>query len=471
MNAPLANFPWRFSLGTAAAVVVLSQLSQVVQRGDLGSWIRLAIELLLIYAGLQILRWLLLELPARLGLWRGPSKILQDLLLLVIATSVTAVLVQQRGQINLVGLVTTSAVLTAVVGLAAQETLKDLFAGITLQLDPPFREGDWIDLGDVRGTVSQLTLMNTHLLAMDGSQIVLSNSTVAQATLKRFRPGGAVGLRFSLGLDYTLPPSEALALLRRSLAQHPLVLSEPRAEVWVGAYGDSAISYEVMAFHNGLGDRAGYTLRSELLERIWYALERVGQSVPFPVREIRRRRERTDGHLDFSAAGTQRRAALLAHNPLLKQLRAEQLQLLAPLTRCLRFTTGELIVREGDPGDALFQVIEGRVEVIKQNPNGTATSVATLHAGDVFGEMTLCTNEPRNATVQALEQTVLLEVERQDLLPLIEAEPELLERIAALVAQRRSQLEALTQADGNAVAASLLQRMQQLFASMGRQGD
>ena len=462
----LAGFPWRFSLTAAVVVAGLALLRATPLGPAMGTWLRLASELMIVYAALQVLRWLLLELPAQLGLWRGPSKILQDLLLLLIGASVTVVLVQQRGQVNLVGLVTTSAVLTAVVGLAAQETLKDLFAGITLQLDPPFREGDWIDLGDVRGTVQQLTLMNTQLESMDGSQIVLSNSTVAQATLKRFRPGGPIGLRFNLGLDYTLPPSEALRLLRQTLAQHPQVLVDPAPEAWVGAYGDSAITYEVMAFHTALGDRATYSLRSDLLEQIWYALERIGQSVPFPVREIRRRRERADTSLDFSVAGTQQRTELLAQNTLLNQLKPEELQQLAPLTRCLRFARGELIVREGDPGDALFQVVEGSVEVLKQTAAGSTTVVTTLTVGDVFGEMTLCTNEPRSATVQALEQTVLLEVERQDLLPLIEADPALLERIASLVARRRSELESLTQADGNAVAASLLSRMQQLFASM-----
>ena len=465
----LVGFPLRFSLIAAAVYLGLELLHATALGHAIGTWLRLVSDLLIIYAALRVLCWLLLVLPTQLGLWRGPSKILQDLLLFVIGATITVVLVQQRGQVNLVGLITTSAVLTAVVGLAAQETLKDLFAGITLQLDPPFREGDWIDLGDVRGTVNQLTLMNTHLGSMDGSQIVLSNSTVAQATLKRFRPGRPIGLRFSLGLDYTLPPGEAIGLLRQSLMQHPQVLHEPAAEVWVGAYGDSAITYEVMAFHTSLGDRASYTLRSDLLERIWYALERVGQSVPFPVREIRRRRERSDDTLDFSAAGPQQRAELLGQNPLLKQLKPEQLQQLAPLTRCLRFGRGELIVREGDPGDAMFQVVAGRVEVLKQSPGGSSTVVATLTEGDIFGEMTLCTNELRSASVQALEQTVLLELERRDLLPLIDADPALLERIANLVAQRRSHLESLTQIDGNVEAASLLRRMQQLFASMGRQ--
>ena len=471
MSAPLARFPWRFSLVTSAAVLVLSQLPSSAQNRLISSWIQLAIELLLAYAALLIGRWLLLELPEHLGLWRGPAKILQDLLLLGIATGITVVLVQQRGQVNLIGLVTTSAVLTAVVGLAAQETLKDLFAGITLQLDPPFREGDWIDLGEVRGTVSQLSLMNTELESMDGSQIVLSNSAVAQTTLRRFRPGEPVGLRFNLDLDQSLPPSKAIELLQRVLELHPGVLAHPQPQVWVGAYGDAAITYEVMAFHLALGDRASFALRSALLEQIWYALERADQSLPLPVRELRRRREIPNKPLEHGGDAIERRAALLALNPLLGALEAAQRTQLASQTRSLRFGAGEVVVREGEPGDALFQVIEGRVCVLKQNPNGPAAAIAELGPGDVFGEMTLCADEPRNATVQALEQTVLLEVERQDLLPLIDADPELLQRIATLVAARRSQLDALRPGGHDGAAETLLGRMQQLFAGMRKQND
>lgn len=467
-RAVLSGFPLRLTLLALAALLLRMLL---VARGilrDGAGWLGVGIELIVACAAVRLLGWLLLSVPERLGLWRGPSKILTDLLQLVIVAALTVVIVQQRAQINLVGLVTTSAVLTAVVGLAAQETLKDLFAGITLQLDPPFREGDWIDFGEVRGTVTQLTLMNTHLTAMDGAQVVLSNSTVAQETLRRFRPGAPMGLRFSLGLDYGLPPSEALALLHRVLNLHPDVLAEPPPSAWIGAYGDSSITYEVMVFQQQLGDRAIFDLRSTLLEQIWYALERIGQSVPFPVVELRRRQASPTGSMvDFSRAGNDHRAALLARNPLLQQLNLAERQQLAGMTRCLRFAAGEVIVREGDPGDALYQVISGSVEVLKASASGGTQRVAQLGVNDVFGEMTLCVDEPRNATVRAQEQTVLLEVERQDLVPLITSDPALLERIATLVSTRRSQLQHLAEAEASSLGDSLLKRMQQLFSAMG----
>ena len=62
-----------------------------------------------------------------------------------------------------------------------------------------------------------------------------------------------MGNRFSLGLDYGLPPSEALALLRKVLDLHPMVLSHPQAKAWVSAYDDSSITYEILAFQSQAG--------------------------------------------------------------------------------------------------------------------------------------------------------------------------------------------------------------------------
>ena len=461
MKRPLAGFPLKLPL----LAVVATAASQVLVALPWASmpaaqrWIHLAILLLWVYAGLRVAAWLSLELPGQLGLWKGPSKILRDLGLLLLAATVTVILVERQGHISLVGLITTSAVLTAVIGLAAQETLKDLFAGITLQLDPPFREGDWIDLGEARGHVSQLTLMNTHLLAVDGAQVVLSNSSVAQSNLRRFRPSFPVGNRFSISLDCSFPPSQAIALIGRVVGQHPQVLQTPSASVWVNAYADSAITYEVLAFQRNTGDRANLQLRSDLLEQLWYALEREGQSLPYPVREIRRHRPSTQGADPSPNIGR-----LLADNPLLTSLRLDQLQLLAENTSLHRFGSGEVVVREGDPGDALYQVIQGSVSVTKARDDGDI-HVATLHVGDVFGEMTLCVDEPRNATIRTLEESVLLCLERRDLLPLVTSDPSTLDGIAQLVAQRKAMLEQHSNVASRS-SDTILQRMRELFQSM-----
>lgn len=93
-------------------------------------------------------------------------------------TVATVLVVHEQARFNLVSLLTTSAVLTAIVGLAAQEPLKDLFAGLELEFDDVFSGWDFLDLGD--GTLG----------------VVVHNSVTL----------GAMGNRFNLRLDYSLLP-------------------------------------------------------------------------------------------------------------------------------------------------------------------------------------------------------------------------------------------------------------------------
>jgi hypothetical protein len=94
-------------------------------------------------------------------------------------------------------------------GDQAQETLKDLFAGISPHVAVPFREGDWIEVSGYRGQVTSLTLMNTLVASMDGAHQMLPNSKVAQEVLRRQGPADPIGNRFHSGLHYGLPPAQA----------------------------------------------------------------------------------------------------------------------------------------------------------------------------------------------------------------------------------------------------------------------
>jgi small-conductance mechanosensitive channel len=257
-------------------------------------WLGALDELATSYALITLLGWLTLECPEALGWWRPTAKILRDLLMLGLSALATVVVLQRLANLNLVGLVTTSAVLTAVIGLAAQESLKDLFAGIELQLDPPFREGDWISVGPESGTVESLHLMSTRLRRKDGSTVNLPNNTVADNPMRRFSQHEPVGNRFEIALGYEIPPSRAGLLLLRVMAENPQVLNDPPPEVLIISYEDSLIRYELPAAQRGPSEGDRLRLRSELLEQIWYALERQGWELPYPVRELKRRQTQRD---------------------------------------------------------------------------------------------------------------------------------------------------------------------------------
>jgi CPA1 family monovalent cation:H+ antiporter len=106
---------------------------------------------------------------------------------------------------------------------------------------------------------------------------------------------------------------------------------------------------------------------------------------------------------------------------------------LVPRTRL----AGEIIIRQGERGDTLFLVARGVVAVLVSDDGGPPARVASLHAGDFFGEMALLTEEPRSATVQAATDCRLFELSRSDVYELCEACDGVREALERAAAERR----------------------------------
>jgi len=429
-------------------------------------WLESALLLSRSYALLHLAAWAGFDLPGFLPWWPRPAKILRDLVLLMIAATITVVVLQQQARVNVVGLVTTSAILTAVIGLAAQESLKDLFAGIMLQVDSPFRQGDYLELDEgINGWVVSLTLMSTRLQHVHGALITLPNSKMWASKIQRFAPKGPIAREIHLNLDLSLPPDQARILLLKVASQNPLVLNQPEPEAFVYAYADHALTYELEVWQEDPTDKGFDLLRGQLLAQVWYALERMGERLPYPIRELHTRHlpARSDDPAGIEQA---ERLNLLRKNVIFGNLTEDQLDTIAPETRCLRFAPGEAVVLEGEEGHAMFQVVSGTVEVLKLMEGGTVKAVAQLGAGAVFGEMSVFNQEPRSATVRAREECVLLEVEREDLRPLLEGNPQLVEQLALLIGERRTHLSNMSRERKDDQINQLLKQMLQMFSSL-----
>jgi small-conductance mechanosensitive channel/CRP-like cAMP-binding protein len=428
-------------------------------------WLELAGVLVLCLTAVRLALWLGLEIPGSLGWWRRPPKLLVQLLMVGFGGLIAVVVVRQTLQIDLLGLVTTSAVLTAVVGFAAQGLLKDLIAGLELQLGDDFAIGDLVDLGGVQGVVESVSWRDTSLRTIEGTRLVVPNSKVTDDVIVNKEAYGSCGNRFQIGLDYGIPPARVRAMLLNLLANHPLVLSDPTPKVRIKEFGDSAILYDLQVWHPKAVEPGPLDLRGELLEQIWYALQRHGWTIPFPVRELRAAPPPPDPEQERRPAEATA-LACLRRNPLFRVLSSEQQgQLIASSSR-VHFGPGEAIVREGDGGDSLFLLMEGKVAVIKRGADGTDVPVRELEAGEVFGEMTLFLDAPRSTTVRALRECALLQVNRECLSQLIASNPSLLEELAEQVEGRLDELKAIGSRSQRDTGPDLLATMRRLLMNL-----
>ena len=144
--------------------------------------------------------------------------------------------------------------------------------------------------------------------------------------------------------------------------------------------------------------------------------------------------------------------------------RDERAGLLA-VARPVLYAAGEAIVRQGQAGGSLFVVMRGEAAVTLA---GTDGEVARLRAGDVFGEMSLLTGEPRTATVTGDTDCDLLEIDAEGFRRAVLANPGVLERITAVAATRREEMERHQEAHAMPAPAvdtrqSLLHRVRQFL--------
>lgn len=116
-------------------------------------------------------------------------------------------------------------------------------------------------------------------------------------------------------------------------------------------------------------------------------------------------------------------ASLLARTPLFAGLDEPELLGLGACARRRNYRKGEYIFHQGDTGDAVFVLTEGRVKVIFASEDGDEMILATLAPPDVFGELALIDGGPRSASIQTLEPTTVLTLTRGTLLDLMSRQP------------------------------------------------
>jgi CRP-like cAMP-binding protein len=222
---------------------------------------------------------------------------------------------------------------------------------------------------------------------------------------------------------------------------HVEIRQHPNPKAWLIRYNESGVVYRLQYWQNRLGALAEYELRSQIYEQIWYALTRIGQIPPYPGLAIR------DGNLlddqGNEALSDRERIMILTKNELFKTLTAAQLQTLAKATRQLRFAPLEAVVRQGESGESLYLVAEGRLVATRTTEEGKTNTIHTFGEGEIFGEMAVFTGSARTATIQCLEEALLLEVGRPALLSLMQEDHLLLEHLSDLVTQREKELDQL----------------------------
>ena len=137
------------------------------------------------------------------------------------------------------------------------------------------------------------------------------------------------------------------------------------------------------------------------------------------------------------------RRALLRSLVLFQGLSDRELDMLLALTTTKKLKKRSVLFRKGDPGNALFALMEGRLKATGEGRDGKEVVFSFMDPGDVIGEIALLDQEPRSATVQAVEEATLLTLHRRDLLPFLDRNPRVAVKLAGVLATRIRRLSEL----------------------------
>jgi small-conductance mechanosensitive channel/CRP-like cAMP-binding protein len=422
------------------------------------------------------------ELALRAGdrLWLGKrqdphgrpavSRLVRDLGILIVVFAVAVLAAHAFLDVPYARFLLPSAVVSAVLGFALQDVLKNVFAGLLLQTEVPFAPGDWILLDGVPMQVLEVTLHSTRLRSNLGLLVREPNATLVASRISNLGSGQrAVGFTVEVGVAYGSPPALVKASLERAARETGGVASLPPPNALVKAFADSAVLYE-LRFWTAEVHRLNL-VQNAVRTRVWYQLQRDGWKIPFPIRTVQMEPARAVDR-DRRRWQQDRVESLLARVDLFAALPEEVRGRLARTAQHRYYDAGEALVREGDRDTSLFLLARGAVSVAKAagEVGAERLQLATLGEGDYFGETSLLTGEPRSATVTAEEPCEAFVLGREDLAPILEQDPSVAETLSRVLAERTAATDARIehrrgqmQQTVEEEEASLLQRIRRYF--------
>ena len=171
------------------------------------------------------------------------------------------------------------------VGLAAQETMANIFAGFTILWDQPYRLGDTVTMAGNQGQVSEIGLRSTRIRTFDQREVILPNKEIIQQPIVNHSRSPAMRIDAAVAVAYGIAVDRVREVLLQAARRDLPVLDTPEPQVVVTALGESAVTVELRVW---VADPLAPTSsRFLLLEVAKRAMEEAGLEIPFPQRVVR----------------------------------------------------------------------------------------------------------------------------------------------------------------------------------------
>jgi small-conductance mechanosensitive channel/CRP-like cAMP-binding protein len=359
---------------------------------------------------------------------------------------------------QLKGVLAGSGVVAIIFGFAGQNFFAGIIAGMSIQLNRPYKVGDWLKVGETYGEVREINWRSTRLCTNDTIYLDIPNNEIVKSTIVNLHyPTEIHAMRIRIGLDYNEPPNRVKDALGRAASNARGVLATPPVKVFLVDFADHAVIYEIKFY---MGNHARINeINDAVRTNIWYELKRQRITIPYPIRTL---------HLERGARrpvpeGYEEARAILRGEPLFQCLSDVQIENLVQQSELNHFGRGERVIEEGADGDSMFILLRGDAQVSVAQ-NGSTIPVAILRSGDCFGEMSLLTGEKRSATVRAEGDCYVMEIAKGVMGDVIRESPDCLRQLSELLARRKMETEGILK-DATSLSADQVAKQREYTAN------
>ncbi len=171
------------------------------------------------------------------------------------------------------------------VGLGLQGLVKDFVSGLVMVFERPVQGGDFVDFGDVKGTIARIGSRSTEIRTLDQVSIIVPNSRFLDAEVVNWSHGNPISrIRLPVGVAYKSDPLKVKAALLEACETNQDILSVPAPQVFFLGFGDSSLSFQLLVWI--AQPNRQLIIKSDLYFAIEAGLRRHAIEIPFPQRDL-----------------------------------------------------------------------------------------------------------------------------------------------------------------------------------------
>ena len=418
-------------------------------------WILSDVLFYIVHIGLLASGAHLLNIFIKIFFWDGilaktikgkvPRLLIHFFALLVYLFTVLIIINQVFGK-SLTGIWATSGVLALVLGFALRNMILDLFTGLAVNIEQPYKIGDWIEINtnnvkpDIAGQVIDINWRATRLRTEEEKTVIIPNSLLNEFVIFNYSSSDSkIRFETAIPIDYSVPIEQAKTILytgAKKVLTDEGFFTEPEPNIIVSETNEFGIIYLVRYWINPWKGIYPTNARGVVNNSILDYMYLSGLRPSFPKEEVYYSRQ-LPRNIDFESSGFKKN--IIKNVSLFNSLTEEERSELSGKIVQKSFDKGKTIIKMDEDGDSMFVLSEGLLD-IRIGPDGSnSNKVGDIYPGNFFGEMSLLTGEKRSATITAVKDSIVFEIKKEHVKDIFRKNPEILKDITKLVAERREQ--------------------------------